>query len=187
MEKINGVSFEEYAAACGNMAQGMSEEQVLEVLGMEKPVWDDTLNQWNNKLGELMGQDMNLMVTYGEIFANPKVGRFATANSAAADISELLALVPDYEVYQKIQSQQTVASKYGIDAVSVLESNGLDIGKWGALNMHYLNKGMNSVNPDDPDYSSKYNYFMSLMEYWENYWEEYYKENRIDLSSDINF
>lgn len=187
MEKINGVNFEEYAAACGNMAQGMSEEQIIEILGLEKPIWDDTLNQWNNKLGELMSEDMNIAVKYGEIFANPKVGRFANANSPAAEIDDLLILVPDYESYQKIFSQQTVASKYGIDPISVLESNGLDIGKWGALNMYYMNKGLVSVSADDPDYNSKYHYFTSLMQHWENYWEEYYKENKIDLGSDINF
>lgn len=187
METINGVSFEEYAAACANMAQGISEDKVLEILGLEKPVWDDTLNQWNDKLGKMMSEDMEVAVKYGEIFANPKVGRFSNAELNVTDINDLLQLVPDYETYQKIFWQQAIASKYGIDPVSVLASNAIDLGQWGSLNMHYMNSGLNSLDNEAPDYMEKYEYFMSLMKYWENYWEDFYKDNKVDLSSDIDF
>lgn len=74
MEKINGISFEDWAAACAHLAQGMPESEVIATLGIETPVWQDTNDQWTNKLGDLMAQDMNVATQYGEIFANPKVG-----------------------------------------------------------------------------------------------------------------
>lgn len=131
METINGVTFEEYAAACGNLAQGMPEAQVIEILGLEKPVWDETLDRWNDRLGELMTEDMDYATRYGELFANPKAGRFAQVETTAMDAGELLQLVPDYETYQKIFWHQSVAASHGIDPVTVLEGYGIDLGKWG--------------------------------------------------------
>lgn len=137
-ETINGVSFDEYASAIGNLTQGMSEAQILEILGLEKSVWDDTMNKWGARLGELAGEDMAWMTRYGNIFANPKAGRFGAAASPAASIDELLQLVPNLTAHTEILVHQSVAAKYGFDPVDILAQYGLDLGKWGALNMHYL-------------------------------------------------
>ena len=188
MESINGVTFEEYASACGKLAQGEKEDLILEVLGLEKPVWDETLDKWNARFGELLATDMSLGTKYGEVFANPVAGRFAgAAKPSGVSLSDLLVQVPDYETYQKILWQQSVANKYGIDPVTVLESNGLSLGSWGALNIHYMNSGLNSISLNDPQYNEKHNYYLSLMNHWENYWEEYYSENKVNLSDDITF
>ncbi|MFA6083786.1 hypothetical protein [Mucilaginibacter sp.] len=76
METINGVTFEEYAAACGNLTQGMPEQKIMEILELEKPVWDETVDKWNNRLGELMTEDMAYATRYGELFANPVAAAF---------------------------------------------------------------------------------------------------------------
>ena len=102
MEEINGISFENWAAACSHLAQGMPENEVIKILDIEMPVWQDTNEQWGKKLGDLMAEDMNVAVVYGEIFANPKVGKFASGNSGIKSGSEILALVPDWEAYQKV-------------------------------------------------------------------------------------
>lgn len=187
METINGVTFEEYAAACGQLAQGMPELQVIKILELEKPVWDETLDQWNNKLGELMAEDMNYATRYGELFANPRAGRFAQTTGTTMDTGELLKLVPDYETYQKILWHQSVAASHGIDPVTVLESYGIDLGKWGALNMHYLNYQNNLLNHTAPDYAEKFNYFTQLENKWRSHFESEYSNNKSDLASDINF
>lgn len=187
MEKINGVSFEEYAAACGNLAQGMPESQVLEVLQLEKPVWDATMDQWNNKLGELMTSDMSYATKYGELFSNPKAGRFASAANTGVSIEEILPLVPDFDSYQKIFWHQSVASEHGIDPVGVIESYGIDMGKWGSLNMHYGKYQNDLLDYQRPDYAEKFAYFQQIQDRWRNHFEEVYKNEKADLSSDINF
>lgn len=187
MESINGVTFEDYAAACANLAHGMPEEKILDILGMEAPVWAETMDKWNARLSELFTEDMKYASLYGEIFANPKVGKFVNVEEGGVDLSALLTIVPNYEGYQKIYWQQTVASQYGIDPVTVLEENGLDIAEWGTLNMHYMNFGLNSLDHTDPDYNGKFEYYRRLMDHWQAYWEQYYKENKTDLTSDINF
>lgn len=186
MEKINGISFEDWAAACAHLAQGMPESEVIATLGIETPVWQDTNDQWTNKLGDLMAQDMNVATQYGEIFANPKVGKFA-GSSAAQSGKEILEIVPDWETYQKIHIQVSEASNHGIDPVTVLEENGLDLGKWGAVGMEYMNKGVNSIDHNAPDANEKFQYYSSIMNKWQNHWKEHYKNHATDLSSDIDF
>jgi hypothetical protein len=186
MEKINGVSFEEYAAACGNLAQGMPEEDLLRILGLEKPVWDETLDKWNVRLGELMTEDMNYATKYGELFANPKAGRFA-GESAAASTDELLHLAPDFETYQKIFWHQAVAAEHGVDPVTVLNSYGIDIGKWGALNMHYMGHQNSLLDHTKPDYAEKFRHFQQLQDKWRTHFEDHYKDHKSNLAEDINF
>jgi len=187
-EKINGVSFEEYAAACGNLMQGMSEAEVLKILGLEKPVWDDTVKKWNVQLGELAVKDMAYMTRYGEIFANPKVGRFANAASPAADITELLKIVPDLNAYLKIQIHQSVANTYGFDPVTILAEYGIDLGKWGALNMHY-GKEQNKLfeNPHSSDFNERLASYSGMREHWTQYFESKYSQSKVDLGQDIKF
>ena len=187
MESINGITFENWAAACGNLAQGMPETQMLEVLGIEKPIWDDTNEKWTNQLGDLMTADINFANKYGEIFAQPKVGKFASADTPASGIEALLQIVPDFDSYQKIFWQQSVASKHGVDPTSVIEAYGLDIGKWGTLNMHYMNQGFNGLDPEDPDYNEKSTEIRRIMTKWENHWKEHYAEDATNLSDDIDF
>ncbi len=82
MEKINGISFEDWAAASAHIAHGTPFEEVLKILGIEEPVWEDTNKKWGEKMADLGAKDMSIMVKYGEIFQNPKVGKFANTDSA---------------------------------------------------------------------------------------------------------
>ena len=174
MENINGVSFEEYASASGNMAQGMTEEQISSILGLELSVWKATLDQWNSKLGELMASNMDYAMKYGELFANPTAGRFADAASPALGLEEILPLAPDYDSYQKIFWHQAVAAGHGEDPVEILKNYALDLGKWGTLNMHYLNHQNDLLDHTAPDYAEKFEYFRQLQDKWRSHFEAQY-------------
>jgi triacylglycerol lipase len=69
----------------------------------------------------------------------------------------------------------------------VLESYGIDLGKWGALNMHYMNYQNNLLNHTEPDYTQKYRYFTGVQDKWRNHFQEEYSSSKSDLSGDINF
>lgn len=187
METINGVTFEEYAAACGNLTQGMPEEKIMEILQLEKPVWDETVDKWNNRLGELMTEDMAYATRYGELFANPTAGRFLDVQGGAAAKEDILKLAPDYETYQKILWHQSVAAEHGIDPVTVLESYGIDLGKWGTLNMHYMNYQNDLLDHTAPDYAQKFQHFTTLQDKWRNHFEQEYSSHKSNLSGDIDF
>jgi len=192
METINGIDFENWAAACGHITQGMSETEVCGILGVELPVWQETTEKWAAKLGDLMAEDMNIATQYGDIFANPNVGKFAGAASSTPSIEELLQKVPDNDAYQKIFYQQSIAAQHGIDAVTVIEENGLNLQTWGQLNMHYMkwnNEYMDSnlgeTNPEE--YKRRYDETTAIRQKWENHWTEHYKDNAVNLSDDIDF
>ncbi|MEC4114794.1 hypothetical protein VSO92_11850 [Myroides pelagicus] len=80
MNTINGVTFDEFVALSSHLSQGFTEEQIGEILQLDPPALTQTIEQWNIKLGELMAEDISYTTRFSEIFANPKVGRFAQNN-----------------------------------------------------------------------------------------------------------
>ena len=186
MEAINGVTFEDWGAACGNIAQGMSEEEVCTVLGIESPVWQQTNEAWAGKLGDLMAADMNLATTYSNFFTNPKVGKFA-ASGTASSMDALLEQIPNYDAYQKVFWHQSIASEQGMDAGAILEEYGFNLHDWSQLSMHYMNWFNSYVNIDSPDYEKNYRETSAIMEKWQNHWKDHYKDNSVDLGGDIDF
>ena len=186
METINGIGFEDWAAACGQISQGMSEERVCEILATEKPLWKEAMELWSDKLGDMMAEDMEIATQYGNIFANPNVGKFATTGEVEA-IDDLLAIAPDLASYYKIFWHQSVAAKYGIDSLTVLEEYGLTIGQFGQLNMHYIARQNEYLHEDNPDQPENQAAFQQLLAKWEQHFEAYYADEKVDLASDIEF
>jgi len=161
MEKINGISFEDWAASCGQLTQGMSEETICQILGIEYPVWQDTHEKWSNKLSDLMAEDMNISTQYGDIFANPNIGPYAEKGIASTE-EEWRKIVPDYQAFLTIQREMSEDAAEGGDTQTFLsEKYGLNIGQWGQISstmihyqnslsdeelMHEMRKGM--INPE---------------------------------------
>ncbi|RKR13511.1 hypothetical protein CLV91_2233 [Maribacter vaceletii] len=187
MEAINGVTFEDWGAACGNIAQGMDVEEVCKVLGIELPVWQKTNEEWGGKLGDLMANDMSAATTYSGFFTNPKVGKFANVASDVPSIEDLLVKVPDFDVYQKIINHQTIASEHGMDAVAIIEQYDLNLQHWGQLNMHYSNYSREYLNTEHPEYEQRFREVSAIMKKWEDHWTEHYKNDAVDLGGDIDF
>lgn len=188
MEAINGVTFEDWGAACGNLAAGMSEEEICKVLGLEMPVWQKTNDEWTNKLGDLMAADMNVATTYGGFFTNPKVGKFANLASNVPDLGELLEKVPDFDAYQKIAVQQSVAAQHGIDGGSILASHGYNIQTWSQISMHYMNWHNEYVKYTGTDRDTiRFLETTAIRTKWEDHWKEFYGKHSVDLGGDIDF
>ena len=189
MEKINGVSFEDWASACGNIAKGMPESNVLEILGVELPVWQETSEKWAAKLGDLMTEDMSIATTYGEIFANPARGKFAAVAGSETSLDDLLTMVPDYDAYWKIFSHQSAAAAHGYDPVGILQEYGLNLGTWGTLNMHYMNwrNEFSDQGKDTPLEKENFDYLTGIHDKWDNHYKEFYASESLNLGEDIDF
>lgn len=143
MEKINGISFEDWAASCGQLTQGMSEETICKTLGIEAAVWQETLEKWSARLGDMMAEDVNVSVRYGEIFANPNIGPYADSGIAPSE-EKWRSIVPDYHTYLKIQRELSKETEEGGDAQTFLEKNyGLNIGLWSQIAMNMLHQQNN--------------------------------------------
>lgn len=136
LDPIQGVSMEDWAAANVKISQGMDLNEVLKILGVEKPVWDSVSAEWMNR----MTQDTTFAISkvYGEAFTNPNMGKFAQAGGAAAGPNpQVEAVKNSLEEYIKIMCHQNMAAAQGIDAGSILKQYGLSAGDWGTIGMHW--------------------------------------------------
>lgn len=173
-DMINGVSFEEYVCASAHLTSGMQEDQVCNVLEMEKPELDKTLKKWNEKLSHFLSADPMNSQLFAEIFAKPYFGRFSKIKSEDSLLEQALKLVPVVEDYERIRTHITVANKYGFDSADILKLYKLNVGLWGVVNVHYGAKYIDSIGDD---------YLAEL----ERHFEERYKHNKIDLGKKIIF
>lgn len=176
MERINGVSFEEYVALSSHIAQGVSEDTVMQILGLDKVALDDTLTQWNDKLATLMEEDMQCAVKFGEIFANPKVGRFAENTGGTITEEEILRLVPSFQHYLDIFFHAATATRYGINPTQVYEIYSLNVGQWAVVAQYYDKDGLHNLDKEDPEYVEKFNEIKYLMDEFQEKWEVCYEK-----------
>lgn len=136
LDPINGIGMEDWAAANVKIANGMALEEVLKILGTEKPIWDKVSADWMAR----MSQDTTFAISkvYGDAFTNPNIGKFATAGGApAAGNGAVDKIKNDFELYIKIMCHQNMASTQGVDANAVLKQYGLTAADWGMIGGHW--------------------------------------------------
>lgn len=139
LDPIKGISMEDWAAANVQISNGRSLDEVLKILGIEKPTWDEVSAEWMAR----MSQDTTFAISkvYGDAFTNPNMGKFAQAGGGAAQGSgEIEKVKDDFELYIKIMCHQNMASAQGIDAASVLKQYGLSATDWSMVSMHWAPK-----------------------------------------------
>ncbi len=199
MEAINGITFRDYACASANIVAGMSVEKVCEVLGIEVPVWEDTQNKWNNKMAELSHEDMAF---YGEVFTNPKQGKFANVEGAAAGPEEVLKKYPEWSDTIKMEMYMSEASNVGIEPDFEKEFD-ISLTEYSQLAMHWSNwfrekmdvppqtseEIINDVplTEEQKEASRVFTLHDELRNKWEAHYKEKFKSLKPDIADDIDF
>lgn len=188
MEAINGITFENWAAACAHIAHGMGADEVCSILGVEAPVWEEANKKWGDELGRLMTENMEVATQYGQIFVNPKVGKFAQVE-ATSSLDDLLKGVPDFDTYQKIFWHQSIGHGHGVDPVTILENDyKLSLTEWAQVSTHWAAFSREKLSDHtSPGYMEWYNKEAAIREKWEAHFNELYKDQKIDLAGDIDF
>lgn len=199
MEQIHGITFRDYACASANIAGGMTEEKVCEVFGIEMPQWAETKEFWNNKMAELPEEDM---IFFGEVFTNPKQGRFENVEGAAAGPEAVLAKYPEWSDTIKMEMYMTEASNVGIEPDFDKEF-GISIAEYSQLAMHW--SGWFRDKTDVPPQTSQeiindvplteeqneaakvFQLHGELRDKWEAHYQEKFKDLNTDLGGDIDF
>ncbi len=183
MESINGISFKDYACASANIASGMPVEQVCKILGIELPVWEDTMQKWNNKMAELSFDDMAF---YGEVFTNPKQGKFADVDGAA-DSDQAMSKVPDVETFGKIFTHLSIADDHGIDTITLLENEyGMNIMEWSKISGEF-SQLLAQASHDEAMYEQYSVPHNKACKKWTAYFLEKYKDQDSGIADDIDF
>jgi len=188
-ETINGVTFEDWAAACAHSAQGMPTEKVLSILGLEAPIWEETTSKWSERLGQLGAEDMNIMTVYAGIFTNPNVGKFAGKGTILSTEDVVAEKVPNYETFQKISSHVSTASNYGIDLAALLEKEyQLNLAQWSQVSGHwstYIQENLGNGSTDSQRAFFKYTNVTEKK--YNTYWDDFYKDHKANLGEGIDF
>ncbi len=199
MEAINGVTFKDYACASANLVAGMPIEKICDVLGIEMPVWEATKDAWNNKMAELSMEDMKF---YGEVFTNPKQGKFANVEGGAAGPEVVLAKYPEWSDTIKMEKYMEHASAVGIDIdfekefdISLTAYSQL-AGHWSAYYKEHvvdvqtrsseqiLNDDWNEAQVKAGKISEERD---SIAEKWDAHYKEVYKNTAANVAEDIEF
>jgi len=202
MDQIHGVTFRDYACACANQAGGMELAKICEVLGVEDTVWGEIQEFWNNKMAELSMDDMAF---YGEVFTNPKQGKFANVEGGVAGVEEVLEKYPEWDDYIKMEKYMEHASAVGID-IDFDKEFGISITQYSQLAMHWSGyfrekvmdveafdayafeeEGGPAITPIQEERERVYALYDTLRDKWDAYYKEKYKDQGAGLSDDIDF
>ncbi len=184
--KINGIDFKDYALASANSANGMSDELIAKVFGMEVPVWQETRDQWNAKMAELSPDDMKF---FGEVFMNPKQGKFAQVEGAASGPEEVLKKYPEWSDHVKIQQHYAISEEVGIQ-LDIQKEYGISMTEYAQLGMYWAGKMQKAVeerNTNPKRMDELLEEHAALMKKWEDHFRALYKDQNTGIGDDIDF
>jgi hypothetical protein len=119
---VNGISFEEWAAANARLANQQPLADILKVLDVDEAKW----NQSNQAfLDALKAGDptSHMFARYAEVFADPAAGRF----KGRSDQPKLTGKLATFEDYARVQADLTVSHEFGKDPEAVLKQHNLTV------------------------------------------------------------
>lgn len=142
LEPIHGISLEDYSAACAKLANGLTEDTIASVLGVELPVWQEANLLWT----ERMKQDstFEIVTLFGQYFGqadqHPKFSHATAAPAAGGDGGYTAQIKADKDFYQELEVARQVAYEYGLDGAQwIADKYGIALGdfqmaasKWNA-------------------------------------------------------
>ncbi|MBB4009146.1 hypothetical protein [Allorhizobium taibaishanense] len=142
---INGVSFEEWAAANARMANNMDKAEVERILGVTDTQFQEVGDGFTKEWKAAPDPSGTFAKAYGEAFANPNGGRFA-ATPMDPHPTEKLA---SFEDYARVQGHLQAAVKFGIDPQTVLREHGLTTYEFSQEATRWVKKMTGDANNGD--------------------------------------
>ncbi|MDO4228795.1 MAG: hypothetical protein Q4C98_03210 [Capnocytophaga sp.] len=146
LASIHGISLADYAAAAANAANGMTETEICNRLGIDLPVWDEVNQLWVKR----MQQDTSfaVMSLYGQYFgqasSHPKFSKQAV--SASSDNDYLNKIATDEKFYYELCGARQAAYEVGLDGAQWIEDNyGISLGDFQSVAMKWMTAGGNVV------------------------------------------
>lgn len=140
LQPIHGISLEDYAAANAKIVNGMSEDEVVKALGVERPQWDEANQLWQQRMQQ--DTEMAVIGLYGQYFAtaenHPKFKNLTQDSSTPVNPENLAKIKEDPEFFFELSGAMQAAYNYGMDGAQWLRENyGLSIGEFQSVAMQY--------------------------------------------------
>lgn len=119
-DPIHGVTFDEWTAVNARLSHGEALPGLLAKLSVSDAQWGEVNARFTDALAK--GPPGNgLIDRYGEIFGDPRVGRFKDD----AKPLEQKAKLASFEDYARVQAHLSVGVEAGVDPQAVLKEHGL--------------------------------------------------------------
>ena len=164
LEPIHGISLEDYSAACAKQANGMDEQTVAGVLGVELPVWQEVSLLW----AERMKQDstFEVITLFGQYFGqadqHPKFGNATAGTSGGGGYTAQIK--SDKAFYEELEAARNIAYEYGLDGAQwIADKYGIALGdfqiaasQWNAQIHADLQADFEGYNQRQAAYRAKY-------------------------------
>jgi len=151
LEPIHGISLRDYAGIAMKMTQGVSEEEILKAMGIDKTIWDEVNTLWINR----MSQDSTYTITvlYGQYFAdgiqNPKLLALQ-ANVSEGGNANLEKLKNDVYFYHELTGARQAAYEYGLDGAQwILDNFGINLADFQSVAMQHMTARNKDWNSED--------------------------------------
>lgn len=136
---VHGVTLEDWAAANAKLASGAAQDDILRVLGLELPQWDEVNAAWGARMAA--DTSFSIVTLYGNAFTNSNIGRFAGTDvgmMVQADSEAKARAKESLELYAEIFSAQCTAYEFGMDGAQYVKNQwGLTLGDWGEIGSHW--------------------------------------------------
>lgn len=133
LEPIEGVSFEDWAAANAKLASGIKTEELIKSMGIDMPRWDRVNNEWLTRMKN--DKTYTLAMKYSAVFNNNASGNLPNKK----DINENTY---PFEKYVEVIAAMDVLGRQGRDAQDVLKDFGLTAADYSNLSSFWSKKIM---------------------------------------------
>lgn len=184
MKLINGISFQNWVAACAHFNEGLTEKEVVTILEIELPVWHDTHEKWQRFYDNQVQHNWSMYHQFTAIYQNPKVGKFANTNA----VNKGKKIDFNVSLYHKILWHQCIAAEVGIDTESVLKTYNLNLREWVALTTQFSKIALQLSKHSQSEKHTKFYKAVDIAnQKWQQYWRNHYKGYAVNLASDIKF
>ncbi|MDR2146567.1 MAG: hypothetical protein LBE91_08945, partial [Tannerella sp.] len=121
---VHGISLYDYSVASAKMANGISIDDIIKALGVERAVWDEAATLWVSRMQE--DSTFEVINLFGKYFGNPgghpKLGNLV-AGGADASNPYLEKLTNDRYFYEELCGARQAAYEYGMDGAQWIQDN----------------------------------------------------------------
>jgi hypothetical protein len=145
LSPFKGVSLEDWAGANAELSQATPLAQILKVLKLEQPQWDEINAEWMARMSR--DTTATIATVYGQAFTGAGKGKFgAAAKNVSASMkaghgNDVAGADPiSFEDWIKIQAHMNAALAQGIDPNALLKQYKLNAADWGAAGGYWAMK-----------------------------------------------
>jgi len=141
---VNGITFEEWAAANARLANKQPLSGVLETLQVDQAGRDQANQAFMKALKDGDPRSYTFQ-RYGEVFADPAVGRFAGKD----DQPRMQGKLATFEDYARMQADLSAGTEAGKDPQEILQAHGLTVYEYTQESGRWVRAMAQAAGSDD--------------------------------------